>query len=176
MNSYDGGIKMKIYIDVLILENFIVNLFLLLLTMKLIHHKCKTNIMIFSSFLGSIYTVVLLIPELKIFSYFPFQIIMAIIMVWITYGKTSIINLLKTTTIFLMVSFTLSGICFLFSLKENIYILGEKFSIAKYSIKYVILSFMILFIVIDRISYYIKEQNFVNNYIFSVECYIENKN
>lgn len=175
MNSYDGGIKMEIYIDVLLLENFIVNLFLLLLTMKLIHHKCKTSIMIFSSFLGGIYTLVLVIPELRIFSYFPFQIIMAIIMVWITCGKTSIINLLKTTTTFLIVSFTLSGICFLFSIKENLYVLGENFSITKYSIKYVILSFMILFIFIDRISYYLKEQSFVNNYIFSVECYIENK-
>lgn len=175
INSYDGGIKMEIYIDVLILENFIVNLFLLLLTMKLIHHKSKTSIIIFSSFLGSIYTLVLVIPELKIFSYFPFQIIMAIIMVLIAYGKTTVISLIKTTTIFLLVSFTLSGICFLFSIKENIYVLGENFSITKYSIKYVILSFMILFIVLDRINYYIKEQSFVNNYIFSVECYIENR-
>lgn len=166
---------MKIYIDILILENFIVNLFLLVLTMKLIHHRSKTNIIIFSSFIGSIYTLVLVIPKLKCFSSFPFEIFMSIIMVRLTYGKINFMNLIKTTTIFLLASFTLSGICFMFSIKENIYVLGSKFTITKYSLKYVILSFMILFIIIDRISYYLKEQSFINNYMFSVECYIENK-
>jgi len=167
---------MEIYIDVLILENFIVNLFLLLITMKLIHHKCKTSVLIIASFLGSMYTLILFIPKLNIFSNIPFQVIVAVIMVKLTYGKTSIINLFRATSIFFITTFTLSGICFLFSLKENMYILGETFSMKNYPIKFLILSFMVLFIICNRINYYLKERSFVNNYMFCVECYIENKN
>lgn len=167
---------MEIYIDILIFENFIVNLFLLSLTMKLTHHKCKTSMLIFSAFLGSIYTLVIFTPILNLFGNMPFQVIVAMIMVKLTYGKTSIINFLRTTSIFFITTFTLSGICFLFSLKENIYILGETFSIEKYSIKYLILSFMIIFIICNRINYYLKERSFINNYIFYIECCIENKN
>ena len=38
---------MKIYADILILENCIVNFFLLTLTMKCIKHKCKMGTLVF---------------------------------------------------------------------------------------------------------------------------------
>ena len=57
---------MEIYVDVLIIENCIVNFFLLTLTMKCIKHKCKTITLISSSFIGGIYTIVVLIPKLNI--------------------------------------------------------------------------------------------------------------
>ena len=49
---------MEIYADVVILENCIVNFFLLTLTMKCIKHKCKLSALISSSFIGGIYTIV----------------------------------------------------------------------------------------------------------------------
>ena len=49
---------MIVYIDILIIENFIVNLFLLITTMKLLKYRYDKKIYI-AAFLGGIYTLVI---------------------------------------------------------------------------------------------------------------------
>jgi stage II sporulation protein GA (sporulation sigma-E factor processing peptidase) len=166
---------MKIYADVLILENSIVNFFLLTLTLKATKHKCKITALISSSLLGGIYTLVLLIPQLNTLSYLPFELVVAYIMVRIVYGKTSVINNIKVLFVFLMVTFTLSGVCFLLSLQQNTYLIGNTFKIEKYSIKYIMLGAMIIYIVYSRLVEYIRDKLFINNYIFDLEFKIEDK-
>lgn len=166
---------MAIYADVLILENFIVNLFLLTLTMKSVKHRCSMIRLIISSLIGGIYTLVLLIPKLNLLASLPCAILVACSMIRIIYGRTSIFNLLKLLGIFLMITFTLSGLCFVFSLQQNIYVLGSAFKIGKYSIKYIILGIMIIYIIYIRIIEYAKERLFVKNYIFSIEFNIGEK-
>lgn len=166
---------MKIYADVLILENSIVNFFLLTLTMKVIKHKCKITALISSSIIGGIYTLVLLIPQLNTLSYLPCELVVAYIMVRIVYGKTSILNNVKVLFVFLTITFTLSGLCFLLALKQNIYLMGNTFKIEKYSIKYIMLSVMMIYIICTRFVEYIRDKLFVNNYIFELEFKIEDK-
>jgi len=157
------------------LENCIVNFFLLTLTMKCIKHKCKMVALIYSSLIGGIYTIVLLIPKLKILSYLPCELAIACIMIRIVYGKTSIFNMIKVLGIFLMVTFTLSGICFLFSLKQNVYLLGHTFKIEKYSVKYIMLGIMIIYLIYSRFIEYIKDKLFTNNFSFNIEFEVQNK-
>ena len=170
-----GGVKMKIYADILVLENCIVDFFLLTLTMKCIKHKCKTSKLIISSFIGGIYTLVLVFPKLSILASLLFQLGVALIMIRLVYGKSSVFNLIKVVSIFLMLTFTLSGICFLFSLKANEYFLGTSFKIEKYSAKYVMLGIMIIYAAYSRITDYVKEKLFINNFNFKIEFEIEKK-
>ncbi|OOM74159.1 sporulation sigma-E factor-processing peptidase [Clostridium puniceum] len=166
---------MKIYADILVLENCIVNFFLLTLTMKCIKYKCKTRKLIISSFIGGFYTLVLVIPKLNILAYLPFQLIIAFIMIRLVYRKTNIITLIKVLFIFLMTTFTLSGICFLFSIKQNLYLLGNSFKIEKYSVKYIMLGIMIIYIIYNRITDYVNEKLFIRNFNFKIEFEIEKK-
>lgn len=166
---------MEIYADVLILENSIVNFFILTLTMKCIKHKSKMIALIGSSFLGGIYTVVLFIPQLNILSYLPCELIVACIMLRLVYGKTSVFNMLKLLLIFLIITFALSGICFLFSMKQNLYVLGSTFKIEKYSAKYIILGIILVYIVCDKLVECIRDKLFINNYIFQVEFEVGDK-
>ncbi len=166
---------MKIYADILILENCIVNFFLLTTTMKCIKHKCKTSKLIISSFMGGIYTLVLVIPKLNILASLPFQLTVAFIMIRLVYGKTSIFTLIKLVLIFLMITFTLSGICFLFSIKQNLYLLGHSFEIEKYSVKYTMLGIMSVYIISSRITDYVKDKLFIKNFNFKIEFEIEKK-
>jgi len=166
---------MEIYADILILENCIVNLFLLTATMKCIKHKCKMIALIISSSIGGVYTLILLIPKLKIFSSLPCELIVACIMIRLVYGKTSFFNLIKLLVIFLMMTFTLSGLCFLFSIKQNLYLIGTTFKIEKYSIKYIMLGIMIIYIIYTRIIDYIKDKLFTDKFRFKIEFEIENK-
>ncbi len=66
---------MEVYIDILILENFIINLFLMILTMKILKYKVKDILLICSGFIGALYTIVLLFPKLDILTSFPCRII-----------------------------------------------------------------------------------------------------
>lgn len=166
---------MKIYADILVLENCIVDFFLLTLTMKCIKHKCKTSKLIISSFIGGIYTLVLIMPRLNILAYFPVQLGVVFIMIRIVYGKSSIFNLIKLAAIFLMISFTLSGICFLISLKADGFIVGTSYKIEKYSVKYIMLGMMIIYVSCSRIMDYVKEKLFINNFNFNIEFEIEKK-
>jgi stage II sporulation protein GA (sporulation sigma-E factor processing peptidase) len=170
-----GGVNMEVYADVLVLENCIVNFFLLTLTMRCIKHKCKMIALAISSFIGGLYTLVLVIPKLNVFSYLPFELIVACIMLRIVYGKTSIFNMVKLLAIFLMISFALGGVCFLLSLKQNLYVLGNSFKIEKYSMKYLILSTMFIYIVCDRFIEYMKDKLFINNFIFEIEFKVKDE-
>jgi len=166
---------MEIYADIVILENCIVNFFLLTLTMKCIKHKCEIVPLIGASFIGGIYTIVLLIPKLNILSCLPCELAIAFIMIRLVYGKTSILNMIKLLGIFLMMTFTLSGVCFLFSLKQNFYLLGRTFKIEKYSVKYIMLGIMIIYIIYSRFIEYIKDKLFTNNFSFNIEFEVEDR-
>lgn len=166
---------MTIYADVFFIENFIVNVFLLSVTMKCLKHKCSFVNLSIAGCIGGIYSFVLLFDRLRFLASLPFEILAAYLMLRIVYGKTTIINMLKVLIVFLMSTFTLSGICFLFSLKQNYYILDGIYRIEKYSIKYIFLGLMIIFISADRIIEYIKDRVTVNNYIYTIEFEIEGR-
>ena len=97
-------------------------------------------------------------------------------MLRIVYGKTTLINMLKALIVFLLTTFTLSGICFLFSLKQNYYILDGIYKIERYSIKYILLGLMIIFMSADRIIEYVKDRVTVNSYIYIIEFEIGGRN
>ncbi|ACD54178.1 peptidase U4 [Clostridium botulinum] len=160
---------MEVYIDILILENFIINLFLMILTMKILKYKVKDILLICSGFIGALYTIVLLFPKLDILTSFPCRIIILYIMIRISYGKKGFINIIKAMGIFLLLTFTLSGLCFMFSLNQNEYLLGESFEISKYSMKYLILGGMIIYMFFNRLIEYVKNKLMVNNFKFSIQ-------
>ena len=163
---------MVIYADVFFIENFIVNLFLLSITMKCLKHKYSFFLLSAASCIGAIYSLVLLIPKFKILSTLPFELLTAYLMIKIVYGKTTLINMLKVIIIILMLTFTLSGICILFSFKQNYYILDGIYEIKKYSIKYIMLGIMIIYILADRIIECIKDKIAVNSYIYEMELLV----
>ncbi|MDU7440042.1 MAG: sigma-E processing peptidase SpoIIGA, partial [Clostridium sp.] len=131
---------MIVYADVFFIENFIVNLFLLSVTMRCLKHKSPFFLLLTAAFIGAIYSFVMIIPKLNFLAIMPFELLTAYLMIRVSYGKTTFINMLKVLGAFLMLTFTLSGICFLFSLKQNYYMLSGNFKIEKYSIKYIMLA------------------------------------
>lgn len=164
---------MVVYADVIVLENTIVNLFLLMITMKCSKHKYKMVNITAAAFVGGLYTVVLLIPKLWVFRSFPIEIFIAYLMIRISSGKMKFLSHMRMLILFLVCTFMLSGICFLFSIKQNFYILGSSFNIEHYSIKYIVISLMIIYIISSRILDYVKERNFINNYLFQITFIID---
>ncbi|NLL30990.1 MAG: sigma-E processing peptidase SpoIIGA [Clostridiales bacterium] len=164
---------MIVYIDILIIENFIINLFLLLITMKLLRYDYSKRIYLAAA-IGAFYTVVIFL-ESKFLSSMIVKILMAAIMVIICQRKIRFKNTIRMVSVFFIVSFILSGISLGFSLMDNQYSVFQNFQIKNFSIKYLIIGTMIVYIGLNRILDLIKERSLIKNFIYDIEIR-DNKN
>lgn len=167
---------MEVYLDIVVFQNFIVDMFLLKITSKLVKLNVTTKRLFVSSLLGGMYTITSVVPVLKFFSKLPFQIIMANIMVFLLFGKNSIRTNLKATTTFILLSVLLSGLCVLFILWNcNFSITSSKYLFLDNSIKNIIISLIIMYFLCDRMVTYFKDRTFIKNYVFNVSFEINKR-
>ncbi|WP_066893959.1 sigma-E processing peptidase SpoIIGA [Clostridium nigeriense] len=164
---------MVIYIDILLIENFIVNLFLLLITLKVLRYKYYKTIYI-AAILGSLYTLVLFMNN-KILASLPFKLIVVLLMLIVSTRSFKILRIVKSSITFMIMSFTLCGFTFAFSIMENYYSIFEGVKIENYSIKYLLISVMMLYIFIVRVSDYVRDRALVNNFIYDIEIINDKK-
>lgn len=165
---------MEIYLDIILLENFIVDMFLLLVTFSILRCNVDNKKVILASLVGALYTIVMVFPALNILSIFPVALLVAFFMMLIVLGKGRYLFALKATGTFLLSSITLSGICFLFSRMENKYSFTEGFTISNYSLKYFLISIMILYVLYNRAVSYFRDRAIIGNYTYDIEITIKN--
>ncbi len=163
---------MVVYVDILFLENFIVNLFLLYamvrsLGINLIYKKC-----ILSSIIGAIYSVSVFLIRSNILDSLLFKLLVSFIMVCVITGLKDIYYLIKANLIFLSFSFLLAGLCIFIEISgsRNIYAF-----IFAFSYKDFIVAFMSVVLLVDRLYYFVKERLSFTNYIFPIEINMPNK-
>ena len=172
--SHKGGSGMEVYVDVIIIENIIVDLFLMLVTLKLLRIKYKTKSLYFSSILGSLYTLTTFM-DFNLLNNVVIKILVAFIMIYITVEKKKLINVIKGTIVFFIVAFTLGGLIFAIVMKESTYNIEGDFIIKGISIKWIFFSVLILGIVIIRIYDSIKDMTLLDNFIYDI-CIKINEN
>lgn len=160
---------MEVYVDMLILENVIVVYFLLSVSFKVIRLDVKWYRKLIASFIGGIYTLSMIIPEIKFLSSIPFQIIVSILMVSICTGFNKKLTMAKGILFFYLSSFLLSGICFAFSLWQNDFKVSSPYTMVNYSLKYTLIAIMLLYLIIGRVITFIKDRAFVTNLIYNME-------
>lgn len=157
---------MDVYLDVLLIINFIVNAFLLLITSQTLRIKASFKYILIAAILGSMYVITLIFPSLIIFSKLPFKIIMAVVMILITFRKKDILFNLKASCIFILYSMVLAGMCIAFSeqVDENFngYILNFKY-------ENLFIGIMIIYMVIYRIVIFLKDRRELINFIYIVD-------
>lgn len=99
---------MTVYLDVVFLENFVMNLVIILSEAVLLGRFNKFFRKIVASvFLGLFYIATLFYPEIAMF-----QVIMALIATKISFGSKSIKRLVKEVLLFYFISFVFGGISF----------------------------------------------------------------
>ncbi len=164
---------MIVYLDILILENLIVNLFLLHVTAQTLRIKSKLLYMFLSSFIGSIYVITLIYPKLNIFSYLPFKILAAGIMILIAFGRRKFTFFMKALSIFILYSMVLAGTC-IFIEYSNCSTYSDYFKIINFSYKKLMISLMIIYMLIYRIIIYIKDRKDLNCLIYNIDIVMKN--
>ena len=144
---------MKIYLDLILIINFIIDYLLLYGTKKILKNKTSIKRILLGSIIGSISSLLMIYQNNIIM-----KILLSILIIIITFG---INNIIKNTTYFYLLSIILGGTLYLFDL--NIYKLN-------YQILLLISPILIYLYIKENIKY---KNIYLNNYI--VEIYINNK-
>ncbi|BED92582.1 MAG: sigma-E processing peptidase SpoIIGA [Candidatus Paraimprobicoccus trichonymphae] len=101
-----------IYIDVLISVNLFISYSILIATSKFLYLKTNKKRIFLGAFLGALYSLSILLPELNFFVSLIVKLIMSIIIVIVTFGF-NFKNLLKITSCFYFMNIAFSGFIFI---------------------------------------------------------------
>ena len=99
-----------IYIDVLIVLNIYVNYFLLKATAKLTHNTPETAGIVISSVMGSLFSLVILIPFSNFLLIFIIKAASAFLIVMAAFRKKSMKEYVRITVYFYIINFLFAGI------------------------------------------------------------------
>lgn len=163
---------MVIFLDVLILENFIVNTFLIILTADTLKIKIKKLNTVISAMVGALYVITMLFESLYLLNSLPIKIIIAFIMILISFQKKDILFNIKGTAIFILYSMLLAGLCVFTEFNKNGGAL-DRGIILNFSYKKLMIAIMIIYIVLSRLIIFVKDRKTLNNYIYGVEIVLD---
>ena len=164
---------MIVYVDILILVNFIVNLFILHVTVQTLRKRVKLIWMCISSLLGSLYVLTVVYPSLTYLSYIPFKILIVMIMIFIVFREKNILFNIKASLIFILYSILLAGMCMLIQMNNSV---DMSFDIIIINFPYerLLLSVMVIYILIYRLMVFIGDRKKISTLIFTIDIICKN--
>lgn len=104
--------KQTIYVDVLISVNLFINYFLLLSVAKILNLKPSRKRLILSSFVGALYSLIILLPTINGIFSLIIKLIMSVSIVFFAFEWASFRLFLKITATFYGINFLFGGIIF----------------------------------------------------------------
>jgi len=133
---------MIIYIDIIFIENIIMNTIILYATAIILKQKVKNIRLIISAVIGSIYSILMYITKLTIYSSIISKFILSVVMAYVAFKPNDVKKIFKQIIIFYLTSFVFGGVALnliYFLRPENINIKNGLFTgafiIIKISIK-----------------------------------------
>lgn len=103
-------ITLYIYVDVLIITSIYANFFLLKASARLTHSPLRNGKCIAAAMVGSVFSLVILLPQLGSFLLLLIRLLSASLMIITAFGNKSIGEMLKTGLVFFFVCFIFAGI------------------------------------------------------------------
>jgi Sporulation factor SpoIIGA. len=172
---YNGsGDKMKVYIDLLLIFNFIIDFLLLISVATILKRRVSFYRIVAGAFVGSFSIFILFIP-LSSMNLLLLKIIISIIMILVTFKYKDIKYFLKNISYFYFVSMVLGG---------GIYLWNTTFAYHNESFNFISNGYQLNFIGLLIISpiliaYYIRKMRTMEeqyNYYYYIDIYYNNKN
>ncbi|MGL4875708.1 MAG: sigma-E processing peptidase SpoIIGA [Clostridium sp.] len=165
---------MKLYLDVLVVENFIVNLFIIIITFRVLKYEYSFKKALFISFLGGLYSLCMVVPYLNFLKAAYIQILVVFLMIYVPSKKKEVRRLIKSFVSFMSISFLLSGLLFKFIISTQKYTLIDGVVIKDFNVKYLILGICIIYISLDRITTLVRDRNIISTFIYDMKIEINN--
>ncbi|GMB10599.1 MAG: sigma-E processing peptidase SpoIIGA [Candidatus Improbicoccus devescovinae] len=104
--------RQVIYLDVLIALNLFVNYFILIAVVKFLYLRVKQRRIILSAFLGALFSVYILMPEINVILSMLIKLMMSFLIVFSAIGIKKKKIFVKFCLCFYLMSFTFSGVNF----------------------------------------------------------------
>ena len=101
---------MYIYVDILIITSIYANFFLLKTTARLVHSPLKNGKCVIAAMVGSLFSLVILLPQLNSLLLLLIRILSAALMIITAFSGKTAKELYRTGLIFFFVSFIFAGI------------------------------------------------------------------
>jgi len=141
---------MTLYVDIIFLENIFMNSIILLATGVILKTQIKIWRNLISSFIGSIYAIIIYISNIEIYSNVFLKIILSVVIVYIAFKPQNIKSFLKHIIIFYLTSFTFGGVAFalLYFVSPQDILFQDGVLIGTYPIKMILGGGIIGFIII----------------------------
>lgn len=161
---------MEIYLDVIIIENLIVNYFLIYLMCKTLNIKYSILANIISASVGSLSLLVMLFLPLSNCIQIILKVSIAFLMVYISIKKN--INLiLKGVCVLFLYTIALGGICIFLKYNET-GVMPKNSYVINFTYKKLMLGIIITSMFLQRIILFIKDKLLIKNLIYDVEINI----
>lgn len=164
---------MVVYIDILFIENFIINCFLLTMTIRIIKQRLSLRRIFLSGGIGALYTFCFFLDKYYLLTAFPAKLIISMLLVYIVIGRKNHRESLKAWGIFILLSLCLSGVLLLLSQQQNSYSINDGFILNKLSIQYIFLALMFSYIFFERAILLIKDRTITSDFMYEVSFEIE---
>ena len=168
---------MKIYLDVVLIENFIMNYMMIFSTAIISKSKIHYFRISLASLLAGFYSILAYIWKLESVLSFCVKFLISIMIILISFDNRKRKTILKQLILFYLVSFTFGGISFmlLFLINPSHIVFKNGLLVGSYPVKMTIIGGIVGFLVIAIVSYVIKERLRVKSMLCDLEIYYKGK-
>ena len=169
---------MTIYLDIVFLENVLMNYIIIFATGVVIKDECKKWRIFFASVLGAIYTVVMYLNIIPIYSSFIMKIVLSVVIVYVAFKVKSFKKLVKNLVIFYLVSFVFGGCVFalMYFLQPQLAQIRHGVFVGAYPIKVALVGGLVSFAVLQVSFRIVKTKLSKKDMIYDVQLIIGEKN
>lgn len=168
---------MTVYLDVVLIENLCMNYIILFATAYIVKIKINHLRLIISSLIGALYSVLMYLNVLPIYSNIFMKIILSIVMIYIAYNGKSFKNIAKQIVIFYLTSFVFGGCAFalLYFIKPQNILMKDGVFVGTYPLKIALLGGIIGFIITHIAFKIVKNRMSEKDIIYEIQIAINNK-
>lgn len=168
---------MTVYIDIILLENLCMNYIILFATAYIMKIKMSHIRIIASSSIGAVYSIMLYMQILPIYSSIFMKIILSVVMVYISYAPKSVKIAIKQLIIFYLISFAFGGCAFalLYFVKPQDIFIKNGVYIGTYPLKIALLGGIVGFVITYIAFKIIKNKATKEEMIYKLKIKINDK-
>ena len=168
---------MTVYLDIVFLENILMNYIIVFATGVVIKNECKKLRLLIASVIGAIYTIVMYLEIIPIYSNFIMKFILSIVITYIAFNQKYIKKLIKNLIIFYLVSFVFGGCVFalMYFLKPQMAQIRNGVFVGAYPLKIALVGGIISFIIIQISFKLVKSKLSKKDMIYDIEVTLDNK-
>ena len=168
---------MTVYIDIILLKNLCMNYIILFATAYIMKIKISHIRIIASSSIGAVYSIMLYMQILPIYSSIFMKIILSVAMVYISYAPKTVKIAIKQLIIFYLISFAFGGCAFalLYFVKPQDIFIKNGVYIGTYPLKIALLGGIVGFIITYIAFKIIKNKATKEEMIYKLKIKINDK-